>query len=56
MELRNPKKAEMENRTSIPVTFQIQPPIRAMNILITWFTEIPVDRVAVISSGPEAIS
>jgi hypothetical protein len=27
-------KAEMENRTSMPVTFHIQPPIRAIKMLI----------------------
>jgi hypothetical protein len=39
----------------MPVTNHIQPPKRAIKILIRWVTEIPVDQVAVISSWLEAM-
>ena len=51
MLLIRPKIAESENRVSIPVTCQIQPPNRAIKIEIRWLTEIPVVIVALTSSS-----
>jgi hypothetical protein len=34
----------------MPVTFQIQPPKSAIRMLVAWFTDMPVERIAVISS------
>ena len=56
MLLIRPKIAESENRVSIPVTCQIQPPNSAIKIEIRWLTEIPVVIVALTSSSLSQIS
>ena len=56
MLLIRPKIAESENRVSIPVTCQIQPPNNAIRIDIKWLTEIPVVMVALTSSSLSEMS
>ena len=48
--------ADNMKSVSIPSTFQTQPPSKAMNTVIKWLTEIPVEIVALISSGLSEIS
>ena len=47
----SPSIAERTKRVSIPSVCQIQPPKMAMKMLIRWFTETPVEIVALVSSG-----
>lgn len=54
--LQSPSTAEMTNRVSMPSTFHTHPPNSAMKIVMRWFTEIPVEIVARISSFESEIS